>query len=52
LYSEFTGKLTPDVDVAGIRRATEEYITARNARERQRDDSDSKILVCGSRTSR
>jgi hypothetical protein len=24
--------LTPDVDVAGIRRATEEYNTARNAR--------------------
>jgi glyoxylase-like metal-dependent hydrolase (beta-lactamase superfamily II) len=32
LYSEFTGMLTPDVDVAGIRRATEEYNTARNAR--------------------
>jgi cyclase len=31
-YSEFTGTLTPDVDVAGIRRATEEYNTARNAR--------------------
>jgi glyoxylase-like metal-dependent hydrolase (beta-lactamase superfamily II) len=32
LYSEFAGMLTPDVDVAGIRRATEEYNTARNAR--------------------
>jgi glyoxylase-like metal-dependent hydrolase (beta-lactamase superfamily II) len=32
LYSEFAGMLTPDVDVAGIRRATEEYNSARNAR--------------------
>ena len=32
LYSEFAGTLTPDVDVAGIRRATDEYNTARNAR--------------------
>jgi len=31
-YSEFAGTLTSDVDVAGIRRATEEYNTARNER--------------------
>ncbi len=31
-YAEFAGTLTPDVDVDGIRRATEEYNSIRNGR--------------------
>jgi len=31
-YAEFAGTLTPDVDVDGIRRATEEYNSTRNGR--------------------
>lgn len=31
-YAEFAGTLTPDVDVEGIRRATEEYNSTRNGR--------------------
>ena len=34
-YDEFEGTLTPDVNTAGIRRATEEYNTARRAASRQ-----------------
>jgi hypothetical protein len=34
LYEEFAGTLMPDVNTAGIRRATEEYNVARKATSR------------------
>jgi hypothetical protein len=34
LYAEFDGTLTPEVDTAGIQRATEEYNAIRKAASR------------------